>query len=186
MNPSKSQGLRLTSKYTEGLADIVITQLSLPRIPFKGKFGNWSEEQLVLGGAKHPLPLAPFHTPQPGMWKAAGSEPRASYLAALFEPGVFICVGILKWLDGFESPHAVPTQNLCVFQTSLPARMAGMWLPAYFRAAVCCYKALHALIWRSRLKGLPFQTTSYCCVFYSLLQSLPCSSCPVRILSFSF
>lgn len=35
MNPSKNQGLRLTSKCTEGLADIVITQLSLPRIPLK-------------------------------------------------------------------------------------------------------------------------------------------------------
>lgn len=37
MNPSKNQGLRLTSKYTEGLADVVITQLSLPRTPLKGK-----------------------------------------------------------------------------------------------------------------------------------------------------
>lgn len=100
MNPSKTQGLRLTSKCTEGLADVVITQLSLPRIPLKGK-GLWELILgAVLGGAKHPLPFAPFHTPQPGMWKAAGSEPRAPYLAGLYvhmtQPRVFICVGILK------------------------------------------------------------------------------------------
>lgn len=47
MNPSKSQGLRLTSKHkcTEGLADVVIAQLSLPRTPLKGK-GLW---ELILG-----------------------------------------------------------------------------------------------------------------------------------------
>lgn len=169
------------------LGDVVITQLSLPWIPLKGK-GPWELiSGAVLGGGKHPLPFAPFHMPQAGMWKAA--EPLAPNLAGLYicmaHPIVFICVGILKWLDGSESPHTVPTQNLSVFQGSLPAQMAGMWLPVYFRAAMCSYKAQHALLWRSWHKGLPFQTTSYCCVFYSLLQSLPCSSCPVRILSFS-
>lgn len=33
---------------------------------------------------KHPLPFAPSHTPQPGMWKAAGPEPPAPYLAGLY------------------------------------------------------------------------------------------------------
>lgn len=129
--------------------------------------------------AKHPLPSAPYpslrqHAPYP-----------AGLYICMAQPIVFICVAILKWFEGSECPQAVPTQNLSMFPTSLPAQMAGMWLPVYFRAAVCSYKAQHALIWRSWHKGLPFQTTSYCCVFYSLLQSLPCSSCPVRILSFS-
>lgn len=129
MNPSKNQGLRLTSKYTEGLAEDP----------------SQREGPLGIDLRRGQTSSALFHMPQAGTWKAVGPEPQAPYLAGLYicttQPIVFIHVGILKWLYVSESPHTVPTQNLSVFQTSFPAQMAGMWLLVYFRAAVCCYKA---------------------------------------------
>lgn len=174
MNPSKNQGLRLTSKCTEpGWCG------PDPAEDPSQREGPGTDLRISFRRSKHPLPSAPF----PSLRQHA-PDPAGLYIC-MTQPIVFICVGILKWLEGSESPHAVPTQNLSVFPMALPAQMAGIWLPVCFRAAVCSYRAQHALIWRSWHKGLPFQTTSYCCVFYSLLQSLPCSSCPVRILSFS-
>lgn len=172
MDPSKNQGLRLSSKCTE------------PGWCGPDPAEDLSQRGRVLAlilGAVLGGPNILCHLPH---IPASGSM-LLILLVCMAQPIVFICVAILKWFEGSECPQAVPTQNLSMFPTSLPAQMAGMWLPVYFRAAVCSYKAQHALIWRSWHKGLPFQTTSYCCVFYSLLQSLPCSSCPVRILSFS-
>lgn len=116
MKPSKNQGLRLTSKYTEGLADVVITQLSLPRTPLKGK-GLWELILgAVLGGAKHPLPSAPFHTPQPGMWKAAGPEPLSCWSAHLHNSAtcIYLCgyPKMTRWL--WKSPRCAHTESLSV------------------------------------------------------------------------
>lgn len=86
------------------LADVVLTQL---RILLRGK-GLELILGAALGGANIPCHLPHF----PASGSMLQHDPAGLYIC-MTQPIVFICVGILKWLEGSESPHAVPTENLC-------------------------------------------------------------------------